>query len=788
MQDADNHKIYPAATARGPVRRRWWLAACLIAHASLALAAAPAKLAGQRVSEVLDRLRTQGLTFIYNTELVPLQLVVREEPSARRGLDLAREVLATHGLTVKQVVPGVYSVVAAPESLAPATTAADIAPPPRSNALLEEIVVNTSRYTFAATNVSYSFLTQDDLQSMPRLADEPLRAVTRLPGVTNNGLSALGQIRGGESNETAIVLDGLRLYEPFHLKNFLSPVSLLDSRLVDTIEVYAGGFPAVYGGRMSGVIEATSVRPQLPRYYEAGISLFHTSGLAAFEFDEGRGHAMASLRGSNLGLLSKASEKDFGTPNYTDAFTKLEYQFDTATRGSLQALFSNDRISALRDSGSQRAKAEYRNAYSWATLEHDWSQAVSSRALVSLTEVTNQRNGSIDSPGERIGRVMDEREFHITGLQLDNHWRSGSLDHRFGASLQYLTGHYDYANSNSLSAGFPFPDSPSLQTARSSNVDPNGFEFSGYWDVRARLASRLTIEAGLRFDRQTYGDADGSGQLSPRLSTLYDLGDSTRLRASWGRYAQAQGINELQVEDGVDRFHRPQYADHWIASFEHDFPAGVQLRIEGYRKDYRRLSPRFENLFDALVLLPEIEPDRVRLDPSVARSEGIEVLLKVAPIEGWSGWLSYARSQVQDRIGGREFRRSWDQRDAVSAGVSWASGPWAVSSSFTYHTGWPTTGLDVVTSAAGVQQVAIGERNAQRFGNFSSLDLRVTRTFALSRGVLDVFVEASNATTQRNPCCVEYEVTRRADGSLDVGSNIDNWLPLVPSFGVLWRY
>jgi hypothetical protein len=63
----------------------------------------------------------------------------------------------------------------------------------------------------------------------------------------------------------------------------------------------------------------------------------------------------------------------------------------------------------------------------------------------------------------------------------------------------------------------------------------------------------------------------------------------------------------------------------------------VQLRIEGYRKNYRRLSPRFENLFDPLVLLPELEPDRVRLDPSRARSEGIEVLLKVAPIDGWSG-------------------------------------------------------------------------------------------------------------------------------------------------------
>jgi outer membrane receptor protein involved in Fe transport len=753
----------------------------------VALAAAPTKFTGQSISQVLNGLRTQGLTFIYNSEVVPRQLTVRDEPQARGGLELAREVLGPHGLTVAEVVAGVYTVVEDKRQRPGAPSAADVSKPEPANAPIEEIVVNTSRYTFASGGHSYSFLTQDELQSMPRLADEPLRAVTRLPGVTNNGFSALGQIRGGETNETSIVLDGLRLAEPFHLKNFLSPVSLLDSRVVNTIEVYAGGFPAVYGGSLSGVIEATSVSPEGPRYYEAGLSLFHASALAALELDGGRGRALASVRRSNAGLLSKASERDFGTPNYSDAFTKLEYEFDSETRGSLHALFSNDRISALRDSATQRAKAEYRNAYTWATLEHDWSPALSSRAIASFTEVTNQRRGTIDQPGRRQGSVADAREFHIVGLQLDNEWQRGSIGHRFGASLQHLRGHYRYTSTNAFGTGFPFPDSPAMQTARSSAVDPGGFEVGAYWDVRATVVQGLTLEAGVRVDEQTYNDA-GSSQWSPRLSVLYDLTDNTRLRASWGLYAQAQGINELQVEDGIDRFNPAQRAEHLIASLEHAFPGGVQLRIEGYRKNYLRVSPRFENLFDALVLLPELEPDRVRLDPSSARSEGIEVLLKVAPIGGWSGWLSYARSRVADRIEGRDARRSWDQRDAMSAGLSWSSGPWSVSSSLTYHTGWPTTGLDVMTAPSGAQQVMIGERNGQRLGNFSALDVRVTRTFALSRGVLDLFVEASNALSQRNPCCVEFDVRRDADGGLNVTKNIDNWLPLVPSAGVLWRF
>jgi hypothetical protein len=61
-----------------------------------------------------------------------------------------------------------------------------------------------------------------------------------------DGFSSLGAVRGGEPNETAIVLDGLRLYEPFHLKNFMSPVSVLDARVVRSMQVYSGGFPVIY--------------------------------------------------------------------------------------------------------------------------------------------------------------------------------------------------------------------------------------------------------------------------------------------------------------------------------------------------------------------------------------------------------------------------------------------------------------------------------------------------------------------------------------------------------------
>jgi hypothetical protein len=101
------------------------------------------------------------------------------------------------------------------------------------------------------------------------------------------------------------------------------------------------------------------------------------------------------------------------------------------------------------------------------------------------------------------------------------------------------------------------------------------------------VTARLTAELGLRWDEQTYVE-DADEQFGPRLNLLYDLSDDTRLRASWGRYQQAAGIDELQVEDGVDEYPRAQRADHLIVGLEHTLSNDWQLARRGLSQGLRR--------------------------------------------------------------------------------------------------------------------------------------------------------------------------------------------------------
>lgn len=752
------------------------------------VAGAAASFAGRRVNEVLDQLHAGGLSFIYNTLIVPDSLLVVAEPDARGGIALAAEILAPHGLKIQQVGARTFVVVAKPSS---ATSNPETeAPRAPAGSLVEQVVVQTSRYAFAATEVdARTFLNQEQINNLPRLADEPLRAVQRLPGTAVNGFSSLGPIRGGAPDETAILLDGLRLYEPFHLKNFLNPVSLLDARLVDTMDVYSGGFPVIYGDRMSAIVDARTVRPAAHRYYEMGLSVFHLNALASGAFADDRGHALVSARRSNLGELAKLSETDFGRPDYADGFARLDYAFTAATRGSFSALLAHDSVTAITDGRTQRARDEYDNGYVWATVEHDWSPQANTRLIASYTQVDNHRVGSVNDVGKRTGRIDDARAFDVFGLRIDNELATAWLAHRFGAEVRRLSATYDYSNDVHFSAGYPFPASTAVDKSSAIALRPDGYESSAYWDGRVELR-RWTAQAGLRVDTQTYDGSGDAGQWSPRLSLLHDASASTRLRLSWGRFFQSQGINELQVEDGVDRFYPAQHADHAIISVEHAFGETFDLRLEAYRKDYRRVNPRFENLLDPLALLPELQFDRVRIAPQSARADGLEALLNWRPKSAWSGWLSYTWSQVHDRIDGQEVDRSWDQRHAVSVGIAWTRGPWAATLADTYHSGWPTTRLELVPAAepGAPPTVVLGKRNADRYASYNSLDFRITRTFELPRGQLDAFIEASNLTSRGNPCCTEYELVRNEAGNYELRREFDEWLPLVPSFGVLWRY
>ena len=81
-----------------------------------------------------------------------------------------------------------------------------------------------------------------------------------------------------------------------------------------------------------------------------------------------------------------------------------------------------------------------------------------------------------------------------------------------------------------------------------------------------------------------------------------------------------------------------------------------------------------------------------------------------------------------------------------------------------------------------------GARNSARLDEFLSFDLRASHQFALSRGELSAYVDIGNATSRRNPCCVEYTAEPASGGGYVLDREVGQWPGIVPSIGVLWTF
>lgn len=820
-----------------------------------------ARYIGRAVAEVIDEFGDAGYPFAYSTNLVGSDLWVLTEPDATEPLDIVRQILRPHKLTIRteagvhlvvrynsvglpkgsivlvitmrgsdqpvaqaavmvdpqlplsgRLMPGIYEYSAVlpgryqfdieADGLQMVTRVVDVWPGDTtvvsvgmnvSRPEIETVAVSASRYEISRDIAASRFiLDQRTIQNMPDVGEDPLRVIQRLPGAAASGASARTHFRGGEHREIGIMLNGQWLFDPFHVRDYQSIFSAIDSRAIEGVEVYTGGFPVQFGDRMSGLVLMESLESLRPRHTEVGVSIFNTSLLTTANSSDRRW--LVSARRGNLDLVI---DPQFGRPRYYDVFAEYEYDFSPNASVSFNALYADDAIKLVLESEPaelEQIVSKTKNAQLWIQLKNRWSDELSSNLVLSSLSFRNNRLGIMADIGKVVGSVYDDREVKQHSLRQDFTWtKSDTHVVQWGVQAIYSDAKYEYRNNAEYFGLQALYENQPETTSRDLVASPHGGSYALYFSDRWRMTPKTVIEWGLRWDDQTYTDLASDAQLSPRINLMHVLGPHTELRFSWGRYHQSQGINELQIEDGITNFWPAQRADHLIAGLRHLIQDRYALRVELFHKEMRQVRPRFENLFDPLSLIPEFQRDRVRLDATSAKSLGLEISIDNSngPLT-W--WASYTLSKATDKIDGKDQLRSWDQRHAVQGGIAWSNDKWDVAFATSIHSGWPTTDLMLVedgidASGDPVFVVIPGQRNELRHQVFVSLDFRISRKFKLRRGSLMAFLEISNLTDRSNECCLDWDFEEDEITGEDVFERgVDYWLPLLPSIGVLWEF
>jgi hypothetical protein len=774
------------AMFRKPCRRALmaWLLMAAAAAAGAASAPPAGPWTGRAVADVLHELREPGLDFIYSSELVPDEMRVLQEPRSGSRLLTARDILAQHRLALRAVRPGIYAVVRdsrgrdAAEAGAASSGAAAAEP---SVTPLSEVVVSTSRYALdGAGSMGSIRVVGHELAALPVLGADAIRALGRLPGIAQNGFSAQSNVRGGEASEILTLVDGFPIRQAFHHPAYNNAFGVLDPGVIADAEVYTGGFPVRYGNRMAGVFDFQSVDPRGDFTNALGLSVFNATArfggvLAGRDMDW-----LASARHGTLRPFIDAFTEEDVKPTSSDALLRFGYGDPETVRLTANLLWTYDELDIGRDALGEQAEFNSRLGYAWLRADRAWHERLGGSAWLGYSEVTSNRAGTMNKPGIATGAVRDRRSSRYLDLRARMSWQPAErhwLEGGFELTEEDATYNYDANADYDPAVADLFGRDPTLN--RATRLEPSRERMGLFASYRWQLQDSVVSELGLRAQRTaTRGVTSKEWIYDPRLGVRWQPLPRTALRAHWGRFHQTDEVHELKVEDGLAGFSEAQRSDQLIVGADHELAGGLLLRLEWFRKLQSEPRPRFENLLDPMAVLPEIAPDRVEVAPLAAEVRGLEFTARRAG-EAFSWWASLAWSDARDGLGGRHVARSWDQSWAATAGLDWVRGYWRLGAVATAHTGWPTTQVD----AAG-----LGARNAERFPTRGALDLRAEYRRPLQVGSLSVTLEVTNAVNLGNTCCHELIAAEGPAGGTVFSTRSSDWLPVVPSIGVLWEF
>lgn len=667
---------------------------------------------------------------------------------------------------------------------------------------LAEIVVSPSRFGILSESpVPVQTLSRREVEASPHLGSDLFRAMNRLPGIATHDISSKLHVRGGPDDQVLTLLDGLELYEPYHMKYWDGSLSVVDPEAVGSVELLTGGFPAEYGDRLTGVMSMHSLDPDPEPRTALGVSAMNMSFFSSGGFHDGRGRWLALARRGFLKYVFAVTGVDNGgdlEPNYWDVFGKSSYQVAPGHTLTAHVLATGETLRAVEED-STLINGTYGSGYGWITWSATPTKALSLETLLSAGSVSGDRRGEDEMGSDQDLTVREQRNLVFAGIsQKWSYQPTETLLLRWGGALQRGKAEYSYyRRSSQWRPNFRYYTAPpwSLELDRLALTPaPSGTEASVFVSGRTRLVDRVAGEIGLRYDHITY---TGDRTLSPRLAVAVEVGPRTTLRMAWGHYYQSQGLHELAPGDADTTFYPAPRAEHRIVGWEHRRPGGTTFRIEGYqrlvrdpRPEYRTLVPEVEGLWEESV------SDRVRVAPTRGRAIGVEVMGKGQLGERATWAASYALASSEEEVGGKWVPRPMDQRHTVNVEMAFQPRPTlTLSWAWSYHSPWPYTRelFEVVPlmNGGGVKafQSSFGPLNGARMPSYHRLDLRATKRFDLRRGSLSVFLDVFNAYNRENPYSViTHAFWRPNQEGADYLDQIEPQLAVLPTLGLRWEF
>ena len=659
---------------------------------------------------------------------------------------------------------------------------------------LSPIIVTPGKFTILGGTTSVATLTKREIESFPLIDNDVLRAAHIFPGVMSNDFSARFNLRGGEKDEILVRLDGMELYEPYHLQDFGGAVSIIDLGLVGRADLLMGGFPAEYGDKLSGVFDITAKEGNREEFgANFGIDLINAHALFEGPISRKGSWLLSARRGYVDIILALMDADEELKPQYADLYGKITYNLTTHDTLTLNALYAWDKNRINEENDENDLNSKYQNALVWTKWRHRFNEDVWSDVFLFNGLASRDRQEGVNGIDTRdLGFLgskaeLSARLFNAHTLRAGFEWRWSVADYNYSVPT------YGQVTTQFVRSRCSLCD---LDRKSWAKVDAHGTDAKGFLQDEWQIHPNLAVNAGARFVFQNYRRRDSRQyELSPRLALAYRPIDNLVLRSAWGFYRQPMDLMTIPVEDGADDIGLPEQAIHYVIGGDYALGHRFLIRAEAY---YKKLSNLIGHIPDYG------RQTRIVAPANSGSAKGFDLFLNGVISDRLSGSLGYAFSIAKARedpttvfpaVFGAEFFREFDQRHTIALNGDYRfSRAWQLHIMWRFHTGNPTTLLEhslvKLSNGESVCERNFGDYNAERLPAFHSLDCRLTKTNPRNGWQLSWYVQILNLYNRSN--VHEYAfIEEREDVTnalLDCGVSAEPFFPIVPTVGVSVRF
>lgn len=654
-----------------------------------------------------------------------------------------------------------------------------------ANDIDEVVIKHTKRLTH-----NISTLSNVELQQLPSLGAKPdvMKAIQLLPGIQsqNEGASTV-MVRGGNPGENLYLFDNVALIYVNHLGGF---TSVFNPDIINNINVYKGGFPAAYGGKLSSIIDIAQ-REGNVNSTKGSYSIGITDASFAVEGPTPIKNTTFIVTGRKTlidPLLALASHLSGGgdyiiSYGFHDINGKFTWRPDSKNSLSFNLYQGDDYLNYWYSEKSLSGSEKARLANVWGNwlLSTRWSRVHSPR-LYSTQSLSYVRYRL--KLRQTYENTKPDNQYDITRKFLSS---VQDISYKWGFKGEVLTGwKIDFGLQSSLLSYNP----NSIYLSNNPNVtnEPkiNALESAIYADNACEIPKVLNLRLGARlvsYATKNYNTI----RLEPRASldiNIYtnhsvNIGYMTTNQFSHLLFTQGE-IMSSEVWVPADKSISPASTEQLSGGWRGVFANGMfDAEVSGYHKTLTSISTYAEGY--STLMGDGTWRSKVESGGD-GRAYGAEVFIRKNQGK-WTGFVGYSWSKAFRRYNGIndgvEYVFEYDRPHSLSMNISRKLNQnLTLSASWVFQSGLPFTPvigrqnvpeLRLLTDEEPdyYEAFVYGERNSARMKSYHRLDLALhystyTRYGNKAQWTFAVY----NAYNRKNPFSYVYTHDTSMEGSV----------------------